>query len=89
MYLLESTLENVVYSNSMDRKHFILRGAKLTEGGENLKNLYKESYGFEGRRFTITFPSNLADIGSGIMRINDGIVDYVQVNVNEKTGEQV
>lgn len=87
VYLLESTLENVVYSNSMDRKHFIIKGAKLTEGGENLKKLYKESYGFEGRRFTITFPSNLADIGSGIMRINDGIVDYVQVNVNEKTGE--
>jgi len=71
----------------MDRKHFILKGAKLTEGGENLKKLYKESYDLEGRRFTITFPSNLADIGSGIMRINDGIVDYVQVEVNEKTGQ--
>ncbi|NLM58056.1 MAG: AMIN domain-containing protein [Clostridium sp.] len=87
VYMLESTLKNVTYSNSMDRKHFILKGAKLTEGGENLKKLYKESYDLEGRRFTITFPSNLADIGSGIMRINDGIVDYVQVEVNEKTGQ--
>lgn len=87
VYLMETTLENIVYSNSMDRKHFILKGAKLTEGGEYLKKLYKESYGLEGRRFTITFPSKLADIGSGIMRINDGIVDYVQVDVNEKSGQ--
>ena len=87
VYLMETTLENIVYSNSMDRKHFILKGAKLTEGGEYLKKLYKESYGLEGRRFTITFPSKLADIGSGIMRINDGIVDYVQVDVNERSGQ--
>jgi N-acetylmuramoyl-L-alanine amidase len=77
--------KNIKYVNNMDRIHFILQGAKLTEGGADLKKFYTEKYDLGGKRYTITFPSNLADIGSGIMQINDGIVDYVKITQNPDT----
>ena len=58
---------------------FILQGAKLTEGGSNLKRLYTGKYDLNGKRYTITFPSHLADIGTGTIIIKDGIVDSVKI----------
>ncbi len=87
IYLMEPTFKNIQYNNTMDRVHFILEGAKLTEGGANLKKLYTEKYGLDGKRYTITFPSDLADIGSGIMQIDDGMVDYVEITQNADTNE--
>lgn len=87
VYLMEPTYKNIEYRNNMDRIHFILQGAKLTEGGEFLKKLYKERYDLEGRKYTITFPSELADIGAGTMQINDGVLDYIEIKPNDETNE--
>jgi len=87
IYLMEPTFSNIQYINTMDRIHFVLEGAKLTEGGADLKKLYTEKYDLDGKRYTITFPSNLADIGSGIMQINDGIIDYIEITQNPNTNE--
>ncbi|WP_265444121.1 AMIN domain-containing protein [Acetivibrio straminisolvens] len=87
IYLMEPTFKNIQYINNMDRVHFILQGAKLTEGGADLKKLYTEKYGLDGKRYTITFPSNLADIGSGIMQIDDKMIDYIEITQNADTNE--
>ncbi|MFZ5990000.1 MAG: AMIN domain-containing protein [Bacillota bacterium] len=87
VFLISPTYRNITYNNNGDRIHFILNGAKLTEGGEFLKRLYKDSYDYEGRKYTITFPSNLADIGTGIFYINDNILDYVEITRNEAANE--
>jgi len=44
--------KNIKYVNNMDRIHFILQGAKLTEGGADLKKFYTEKYDLGGKRYT-------------------------------------
>ncbi|WP_010251697.1 N-acetylmuramoyl-L-alanine amidase [Acetivibrio cellulolyticus] len=77
--------KNITYSNSGDRVYFTLNGAKLTEGGEELKKLYTDKYDYDNRLYTVTFPSELADLGSGIIDINDNIVNDVNVETNADT----
>ena len=79
IYVTKANIKNVAYFGNMDRVHFILEGAKLTEGGSDLKKLYTGKYDLNGKRYTITFPSNLADIGTGTIIIKDGIVDSVKI----------
>lgn len=79
--------KNITYSNSGDRKYFTLHGVKLTEGGENLKSLYTDNYGVEGKVYTITFPSELADLGNGTMKINDNMVNDVEIETNADTNQ--
>lgn len=79
VYVTKANIKNVSYYGNMDRVHFILQGAKLTEGGSNLKRLYTGKYDLNGKRYTITFPSHLADIGTGTIIIKDGIVDSVKI----------
>jgi len=57
----------------------------LRRAEPTLRSFITEKYDLGGKRYTITFPSNLADIGSGIMQINDGIVDYVKITQNPDT----
>lgn len=71
--------KNITYHNSGDRVYFSLKGAKLTEGGEDLKKFYKEKYDLKGKKYTITFPSQLADLESGEMVINDGLLKSVEI----------
>ena len=79
IYVTKANIKNVAYFGNMDRVHFILEGAKLTEGGSDLKKFYTGKYDLDGKRYTITFPSNLADIGTGTIIIKDGIVDSVKI----------
>lgn len=80
------TYKNITYSNNSDRVCFLLNGAKLTEGDEFLKALYTGNYDKTGKKYTITFPENLADLGSGTMWINDGLLNSVEIinNKNDK-----
>ncbi|TYQ16278.1 UNVERIFIED_CONTAM: N-acetylmuramoyl-L-alanine amidase [Acetivibrio alkalicellulosi] len=87
IYVNRVEFKNIAYYGNMDRVHFILNGAKLTEGGEDLRRLYKGTYDLDGKRYTITFPSHLADIGTGIMYINDNIVEYIRITQNKSTNE--
>lgn len=75
--------KNITYNNNGDRVYLILDGAKLTEGAETLKLLYSEGYDATGKQYIMTFPNKLADIGSGEMKINDDMLDSIQIIQNE------
>ncbi|MDP4093917.1 MAG: N-acetylmuramoyl-L-alanine amidase [Bacillota bacterium] len=78
--------KNMEYSNNSDRTGFILKGAKLTTGDDKLTNLYKGSYDSTGKKYTITFPSSQANIGTGTMDINDSMLN--SVDITEDSGTQ-
>lgn len=71
--------KNITYFGNMDRVHFILQGARLTEGGSDLKKLYTGKYDLDSKRYTITFPSHLANINTGTMHIGDSIIDNIKI----------
>ncbi len=77
-----SNLRNISYTGDKDRVCLLLKGAKLTEGEAAQKKLYQEQYSSDGRTYTITFPSNLADLGTGRLTINDKYLDSVVVETN-------
>jgi|GEM_PF-299228 len=85
LFIREATYKNIEYNSNGDRIYFTLKGAKLTEGGEDLIRLYKGDYEFEGRKYTMTFPSELADLGFGTMNINDSRVNDVKITNDSKT----
>lgn len=78
--------KNITYYNNGDRVYFVLKGAKLTEGDEKLKNLFTESYDKTGLKYTINFPASQADIGNGTFKINDGLVKTLESSVNSEAG---
>ncbi|MCX7746122.1 MAG: N-acetylmuramoyl-L-alanine amidase [Clostridia bacterium] len=76
--------KNILYHNNGDRVSLILsKGAYLTENG---KNLYKSSVSPDGLKYTVTFPSHLASLGSGIIKINDKLLESIQIIPDEKSG---
>lgn len=89
LVMRKASYKNIEYSNQGDRVFFTLKGAKLTEGGEDLKRFYKGDYELEGRMYTITFPSELADLGFGTMNINDSKVNHVKITNNAETNRTV
>lgn len=87
-------LENLIYHNSGDSIYLSLNGAKLTEitasqstdifAGETaedrlLKLLYTDGYDNTQIRYSMTFPSSLADLGSGLLQINDGVMSSIEI----------
>jgi len=76
--------KNILYHNNGDRVYFTLAGATLTEGGETLKKYYTGQYDDSGTKYTLTFPSKLANLKSGVIRVNDDLLDSVEIiNSNE------
>jgi N-acetylmuramoyl-L-alanine amidase len=80
------TYRNITYCNNGDRVFFTLKGARLTEGGQDLKTLYTGKYAENGLKYTMTFSGNLADLGSGTIKINDGLVDSADIVKDPNTG---
>jgi len=80
------TYKNIAYHSYSDRIHFILNNAKLTEGDKDLKPLYAAEYSDKSRRYTVTFPSEQADIGEGILDINDSYLKSLEVRENNEEG---
>ncbi|MCR4434905.1 MAG: N-acetylmuramoyl-L-alanine amidase family protein [Clostridiales bacterium] len=80
------TYENIVYDNSSDRVFFSLKGVKLTEGDEDMKKLYTGKFDEKGTKYTITFPSTQGEIGTGVFKINDSLLDTVEIEKDEKAG---
>jgi len=78
---------DLIYHNNGDRVYFTLDGAKLTEGGEDFKKFYTDKYDSTGKKYTITFPSELANLKSKVININDGLLNSVQIinNTGNKT----
>lgn len=71
--------KNILYHNNGDRVYFTLAGAKLTEGTETLKKYYTGQFDDSGTKYTLTFPSKLADLKSGVIRVNDDLLDSVEI----------
>jgi N-acetylmuramoyl-L-alanine amidase len=89
------TYKNIQYSKVDNNIKLTLMGAKLTEivqsnstdgsvdGNsteiEDVKPLYTDNKDASGKKYTVTFPAGLADLGSGILKINDGMLDNIEI----------
>ncbi len=78
--------KNITYHSCSDRIHFTLDNAKLTEGDKDLKPLYEAVYSDKSRKYTVTFPTEQADLGEGILDINDSYLKSLEVRKNEEEG---
>ncbi|HHW46992.1 MAG TPA: AMIN domain-containing protein [Clostridiaceae bacterium] len=74
--------KNITYHNTSDRVYLRIAGAKLTNGDKDLQKLYTEKYDSSGEKYTITFPDNLANLNSGVININDGMIKSVEISKN-------
>lgn len=81
------TYKNISYHSNSDRIHFTLENAALTEGDKDLMPLYEAEYSEKSRQYTVTFPANQADLGEGVLDINDSYLKSFEVrqNSNENT----
>ena len=82
----ESVSSNIEYHNNGDRVHFILQDVVLTNGDEFLKELYTGNYDDSGKKYTMTFATGQADLGNGVMEINDPYLRSVEVKTNKLNG---
>lgn len=73
---------NISYSSENDRVYFIIKGARLTEGGKEPKEHYSGRYDAARTTYTITFPSEYASLPNCIMEINDHLFESVTVAKN-------
>lgn len=87
--LEDPTYKNIEYNSNGDRIYFTLRGARLTEGGQDLKRFYSGKYDISGKKYTITFPCNLADIGYGEIKINDSMLKSVEIAADAASGNTI
>ena len=104
IYFQNPTYKNIIYNNNNNRIYFSLNGIKLTEittavttegttdetsaEAADLEMLYSGSYDESGKKYTVSFPDILADIGTGILQINDGVLESVEITndtVNNNT----
>jgi|GEM_PF-662010 len=74
--------KNIIYENNQDRVHLVIKKARLTEGTKNLKPLYTESLDESSNVYMVTFPAENADIGEGILDINDSYLKSFEVKKN-------
>lgn len=81
-----SSYRNINYYNKGDRVYFSIKDAVLTEGDEFLKELYTGTYENSGKTYTVTFPTGKADLGNGIMKIEDQYLKSVEVITNAQEG---
>lgn len=86
MTLHRPSFRNIIYHNNGDRIYFEMKGAKLTEGDKDLKLLYTGCYDDSGKVYTITFPCAQADLGEGVLDINDSFLKSMEVR-NDKEAE--
>lgn len=77
---------NIKYYNDGDRVHFTLNNVTLTEGDEFLKELFTGTYDDSGKKYTMTFTTGQADLGNGVMEINDQYLQSVEVKTNQDEG---
>ncbi|MGE5614622.1 MAG: N-acetylmuramoyl-L-alanine amidase [Bacillota bacterium] len=85
MVLHRPSYKNIIYHNSGDRIYFELNNAKLTEGDKDLKLLYTGCYDDSGKVYTISFPSCQADLGEGVLDINDSFLRSMEVRSDKET----
>lgn len=79
---------NIYYHNNQDGgAYFTIPKASLTDSGAQGR-LYRESYDAASNKYTVIFPSRLADLAvSGVMNINDDTMNSASIAVNPATNE--
>lgn len=87
MTVQRPTYKNISYHSNSDRVYFTLENAALTEGDKDLMPLYEAEYSEKSRQYTVTFPADQADLGEGVLDINDSNLKSFEVrqNSNENT----
>jgi len=86
MTVQSPSYKNITYHSYSDRIYFTLENAVLTEGDKDLKPLYEAEYSDKSRQYTVTFPSEQADLGEGVLDINDSYLRYFEVRQNTEEG---
>lgn len=81
-----SAYRNIEYHNNGDRVYFTLKDIALTAGDEFLENLYAGTYDGSGKKYTVSFSTGQADLGNGILKINDQYLQSVEVKTNLDKG---
>lgn len=80
------SFNNVTYNISGDRVYF-----KLTNGDlagvpyEEIKK-YTDAYENDGKKYIMTYKKELANLGEGVMKINDGLIDTVEFIKDDGNG---
>ncbi len=74
--------KNIRYYNNYDRVHFLIKKSSLTTGTKDLVPLYTYSRNRTGQIYTITFPSQNADLNEGILDIGDEYLKSFEVRKN-------
>lgn len=81
-----SNYKNITYNYSGDRVFFKLSEAVLASVPSQNKKDFTESYENSGKRYIMTFKTSQADLGTGVMKINDNLIDSVKIQRDEKKG---
>lgn len=86
MIVEKPSFKNIMYHNSHDRVYFTLDNSMLTQGDKDLIKLYKAEYDKTMREYTVTFPADQADLGEGVLDINDSYLKSFEVKNNSDDG---
>ena len=78
------TYKNISYHSNSDRIYFTLENAALTEGDKDLMPLYEAEYSEKSKQYTVTFPTSQADLGEGLLDINDSYLKSFEVRQNRE-----
>ncbi len=85
--LSPSSYKNFVYHSNGDRIYLTFPKIALAGPARDNNKLFTEKYELDGKRYIMTFPSNLADLGTGVMKINDAMLDSIEVTQNSAAGQ--
>lgn len=78
-------LKNIAYENKGDRVSLFLKGILLNEVGSDVKKFYREVY--DDNKYTITFSTDLGNVGTGKMVIDDEVLSYIEVKTDKAKKE--
>lgn len=99
--LKDPAYKNISYINEGEKSRLTLKGAKLTEivpsadssgtadgtatEAGSTKPLYTESWDAVNKKYTLTYPMALADIGTGKIQINDSYLQSIEITNDPTT----
>jgi len=81
--------KNILYHNTDSGAYISLTAGIFTmpDGSGGMRSLYRESYDSTGKQYTMTFKTSVADMGEGVLKVNDGAVDSIVISQNKGTNE--
>ncbi len=76
---IKKELGNLKYVNEGDRKALIVEGGLLTLGTRNIAKRYTSKHNEDGKIYTISFSNVLVSLKEGVLEINDGTINSIEV----------